>query len=379
MSHELRTPMTAILGFAETLLDDTLSEQELLESKRTILRNGRHLLRLVNDILDLSKIEAGRVEVEQTEVNPTALALEVVSLLRVRADRKKIGLSVEFGDVLPSAFETDPLRLRQILTNLLGNAIKFTETGGVRLRIALDDERKTISFSVHDTGIGIDRSKFSRLFEPFSQADTSTTRKFGGTGLGLTISRRLAEMLGGRIEVESVVGEGSTFTVSLPVESGISLVHGEEKTVDAPAPTPRPTRTGLPSLDGIDLLYAEDGPDNRKLVRHFLERAGARVTAVENGRLAVDAVLAAELLGSPFEVILMDMQMPVLDGYGAVRELREQGIETPVIALTAHAMAGDRERCLEAGCDEYSTKPVKRGELISLISSFVHASETEQA
>ncbi len=375
MSHEIRTPMTAILGFSETLLDPDLSEAERIDAIRTIRRNGEHLLQIINDILDLSKIEAGKLDVERIPCSPVQIAREVIELMRVRAEGKGIDLDLVFEGPLPERVQSDPTRLRQILVNLLGNAIKFTERGGVRLVVRLageDPRRPMLRFDVIDTGIGMNDDQMARLFRPFTQADTSTTRRFGGTGLGLTISKRLAKMLGGDITISSRLGQGSTFTLTIatgPLD-GVKFVQQPDAT-DSEEAREQASDGARPAVAEAKLdcriLLAEDGRDNQRLISYFLRRAGARVEVVENGRLAVEAALRAEQAGEPFDVILMDMQMPELDGYGATAELRSRGYTRPIIALTANAMEGDREKCLQAGCDDFATKPVDRRKLLAAI------------
>jgi CheY-like chemotaxis protein len=259
------------------------------------------------------------------------------------------------------------VRLRQILVNLVGNAIKFTEAGGVRIDASWDGAR--ICFEVVDTGTGMTREQVSRLFQPFVQADVSTARKFGGTGLGLTISRRLAEMLGGTITVESGAGQGSTFQVNIPAEcDDDALVRTEADFArhrTASAHDTAVAALGARPLAGLRVLLAEDGPDNQRLISFVVRKAGGEVDVAENGRLAVDRIEVAAAEGRPYDLVLMDMQMPELDGYGATRELRDRGHRLPVVALTAHAMDGEREKCLEAGCDEFATKPLDRAKLLA--------------
>ncbi len=370
MSHEIRTPMTAILGFTDNLLDPDLTESEKLQAVHTVRRNGEHLLQIINDILDISKIEAGKLEVERIACPLGQTVAEVQSLMQVRADAKKLPLKVEILGAVPEFIQSDPTRLKQILVNLLGNAIKFTETGSVRLvaRFVGGGAEPYIQFDVIDTGLGMSEEQVGRLFRAFSQADSSTTRKFGGTGLGLNISKRLAEMLGGGIAVESKPGEGSVFrvTVATGTLDGVRMVNGPSVlTIAQPDPSAAPSGE-VARLD-CRILLAEDGPDNQRLISHVLKKAGADVTVTENGERAVDAALAARDQGDPFEIILMDMQMPVMDGYEATELLRQRGYTGPIIALTAHAMASDRQHCLDAGCDDYATKPINRQKLIQVI------------
>ncbi len=371
ISHEIRTPMTAIMGYADLLLDPSLAEADRLVAMSTIKRAGEHLLCIVNDLLDLSKLEAERLHVERILVSPVVIVAEVESLMRPRAEGKGIVLTTEFVGPIPRTIESDPLRFRQILLNLVGNAIKFTECGSVRvigrMATAVVDRAPLFVVDVVDTGIGMTESQMGRLFRAFSQADPSTTREYGGTGLGLMISKRLAWLLGGDIEAESRIGSGSTFTAMVSAGSleGVAF---------APvAPGSRGAgRFALPSevvestaLRGR-ILLAEDGPDNQRLISFHLRRAGADVEIVGSGREAVDRVLGGS--GPGFDVILMDMQMPEMDGYEATSELRRAGCDVPIVALTANAMAEDRARCLRAGCDDFASKPIDARSLIDLCS-----------
>lgn len=373
MSHEIRTPMTAILGFADILLDGH-GEEENLDAARTIKRNGNHLLAIINDILDLSKIEAGKIEVESMKVFPITLLAEIASLMRVRADAKGLEFSVEREGPIPESIRTDPTRLRQILINVIGNAIKFTEVGSVKVVASFIDDGSSspsLEFRVIDTGIGISGEQEGGLFHAFAQADSSITRKYGGTGLGLTLSKHFAEMLGGDVRVESLTGEGSVFIVSVatgPLENARMIQATEDTSSFCVVSGETVGETGE-ILKGRVLL-AEDGPDNQRMVSFILRKAGAEVMVVKNGKEAIDAVHASYDENKTFDVLLMDMQMPVMDGYDAVRQLREEGYPGSIIALTAHAMSGDRKKCINAGCDGYLTKPIDRGKLISLVGRY---------
>jgi len=374
MSHEIRTPMTAILGFAENLLDPDLCEAERMRSARTIQRNGEHLLGIINDILDLSKIEADKMTVERIPCNVCEILTDVEALMSVRVGEKNLSFNIEFLGPIPSTIDSDPTRLRQILINLIGNAIKFTSQGGVRLLVRLADasEQAHMQFDVLDTGVGMTDEQVAKLFQPFSQADASTTRKFGGTGLGLTISKRFAEMLGGGIEVvESSAGAGTRFRISVetgPLD-GVDMLDDPLSTTHiVPARGNTTARRESPKLDGCRILLAEDGPDNQRLISFVLGKAGAAVTGVDDGKQALDAALRAREQQPAFDVILMDMQMPVMDGYEATRALREAGYRGSIIALTAHAMSGDRDKCIQAGCDEYAMKPIERTKLLATIA-----------
>jgi PAS domain S-box-containing protein len=386
MSHEIRTPMTAILGFAD-LLDgevmccpecprNTLCPQRQTgrEAVTTIQRNGNHLLALINDILDLSKIEAERLQIEPTGCSPVQLLADVVSLMRPQAAAKHLKLKTELDHPLPESVFTDPVRLRQILVNLVGNAIKFTDQGEVciAVRLSADGGCLRLCFDVTDTGIGMNEAQVGQLFQPFSQMDNSPTRKFGGTGLGLCISKHLAEALGGSIKVRSEPGKGSTFRVTIdpgPLDGTHMIPDVQQTTRKSPA-TSQPADAGTIALHGR-ILVAEDRIENQRLISLLLRKAGAQVTAVENGQLAVDVALAASEAGEPFDVILMDMQMPVMDGYEATRLLRTRGHSAPIVALTAHAMVEDCQKCLAAGCDDYLPKPFQRRTLLEMAARHI--------
>ena len=378
MSHEIRTPMTAILGYADVLLEEgdlSRAPEARIDAICTIKRNGDHLLRIINDILDLSKIEAGKMTVESLFCSPVQLLADVESLMRVRADAKGLDFRVECPGELPETIRSDPTRLRQILVNLVGNAVKFTDRGSVRVIARLvRGERSLLEFDVIDSGVGMTREQTERLFQAFSQGDASTTRSFGGTGLGLVISKRLAEMLNGDITiVETQPGVGTTFRLTLSLGSlanvkMVSVEGGMSKLIKQKVPASPNSSSG--QLAGCRILLAEDGLDNQRLIAFIVQRSGAQVVTVENGQMAVDQALAAECQGNPFHVILMDMQMPVMDGYQAVALLRAKHYRRPIIALTAHAMTGDREKCLLVGCDDYETKPIDRAGLIDRIADW---------
>jgi diguanylate cyclase (GGDEF)-like protein/PAS domain S-box-containing protein len=373
MSHEIRTPLTAVLGFADLLLDPKLNESDRLNYAMTIRRNGEHLLAILNDILDISKVEAGKLTIEMIECSPTQVLTDVASLMRVRAKEKGLSFEVEYDGPVPRAVRSDPTRLRQIVLNLVSNAIKFTDHGGVRVitRCEGDEHACTLVIRVSDTGIGMDEKQVGRLFQPFAQADASMTRRYGGSGLGLGICAPLAAALGGAIEVDSEPSRGSTFTLRLPVDlAGATMISDPHEALFSSEPASALHQVKLPTLRG-HVLLAEDGHDNQVLIGTVLRRQGFEVTVVENGKLAVERALLALEVGQPFDVILMDMQMPELDGYGATSQLRTKGYRGTIVALTAHAMAGERERCLAAGCDDYLTKPIERSRLIAAVSGHV--------
>ena len=370
MSHEIRTPMTAILGYADLLCEPELRSEHMMEYVNTIRTNGKHLLTIINDILDISKIEAGKMDIESIECSIIQVSHEVASLVGARARGKNLNFDLKFVGEVPEVIQSDPTRLRQILINLVGNAIKFTEIGSVEIVVKyIEDEGGVgfVEFKVIDTGIGLTEEQIGNLFQAFSQADTSTTRKFGGTGLGLSISKKLAIMLGGDIRIESEVGVGSSFIVTTLTGdlTGVKFIKDTDnyhKEVDKIE-----VKRFANQLRG-KILLAEDGPDNQRLISHHLKKAGADVMIVENGKLAFDAALSAVRSGEAFDVILMDMQMPVMDGYTAVRELRRQGYRGQIVALTANAMSSDRAKCLEAGCNDYATKPIDSVVLIEAVS-----------
>ncbi|HEX8524520.1 MAG TPA: ATP-binding protein [Tepidisphaeraceae bacterium] len=363
MSHEIRTPMNAILGFADVLRRGyETSEAERKEYLETIHASGQHLLELINDILDLSKIESGRMQIERTRFSPHELVAEVATVLRVKAKQKNIRLDYQWSGPIPESIESDPTRLRQVVTNIVGNAIKFTEKGSVRIvaRMAnLDDP--TFAIDVIDTGIGISAESVDQLFQPFSQADTSITRRFGGTGLGLTISRQLAEAMGGTISVASQYGEGSTFTITLKAGSLSNVKLLETMPMDDHATETETTSLKLPPLK---VLSVDDGESNQKLIAVVLSRAGvAKVDQARNGRDGLQMALTGD-----YDVVLMDMQMPIMDGYTAVAELRQRGKTIPVVALTAHAMKGESDKCLAAGCTAFVPKPIEVDLLLKTIA-----------
>jgi len=377
MSHEIRTPLTAIIGFGEELLDESLTDSQRTEAVDLIVRNGKHLLELVNEILDLSKIEAGRLDVELVSVSVREVVEDVLAALRIRAKEKQLGLRISYATAIPDRITTDPTRVRQILMNLLGNALKFTESGSVTMTVRLSEiaDREILAtqgtllhIDVTDTGIGIAERDIPRLFQPFTQADVTTTRRFGGTGLGLTISRRLAQLLGGDVTVRSEVGVGSTFTVSLATGSlaDVRLLDQSEllESATRPANVPQPDQQTLSAR----VLLVDDAPDNRLLVSRILQKHGALVETAEDGREGADRAWQAFASGEPFDVVLMDMQMPILDGFGATRELRSRGYDRPIVALTANAQPSDLLQCREVGCDAHAAKPIDRASLFRTIA-----------
>ncbi|MCC9641069.1 response regulator [Rhodopirellula sp. JC740] len=364
MSHEIRTPMAAIIGHAD-ILRDHLKDPDNLQVVETIRRNGNFLLEIINDILDLSRIDAGNLEVETNAVRPDAIVAEVRSLMDVRAAEKKLPLKVAFDGPIPELIYTDAVRMRQILVNLVGNAIKFTEEGEVRLRVRYDDEKKTLCFDVVDTGIGIQPHQIERLFQPFVQADSTSTRSFGGTGLGLAICKRLANALDSRIVAESEPGKGSVFTLVVNVPRKVQLVQ-PNLSIDLSTRVRR-----QPIRISAKVLVVDDRRDIRYLAQHFIEKAGGEVLTATNGREAIEFLEANH--DDEVDLVVMDMQMPVMDGYEATKELRKRGFEKPIVALTANAMKTDRQDCIAAGCTDYTTKPLDSHKLIQIIGELTES------
>ncbi|TWT48194.1 Sensory/regulatory protein RpfC [Rubripirellula amarantea] len=365
MSHEIRTPMNAVLGFTEVLRRNIVrDEAKRQQHLNTIHSSGTHLLNLINDILDISKIEAGRLEVECIPCEVHRVMAEVVTVMRVRAEEKEISLEYEFAGEIPAVIQSDPAKIRQILTNLIGNAIKFTEDGGVRVVASLIHEagRPQILLQVIDTGIGMTDEAAAKIFDPFSQADASVTRKFGGTGLGLSISKSFAEALGGGVGVTSEVGVGSVFAAI--VDTGdiedVELILPTHEDLASSGADEEHLAINLPNMR---VLLVDDGEENRQLMSLILEEAGTAYDTAENGLQAVELATETE-----YDVILMDMQMPIMDGYTATRTLRSQGYTKPIVALTAHAMQQSEQECRDAGCSGFMTKPIDFDKLITTLA-----------
>lgn len=368
-SHELRTPLTAILGYAEMLRhDDAMDADVRHQSLETIAQGADHLLRLIDDLLDLSKIESGSMTVDREVCSPFEAISAVRPIAQERAKRKGLEFSVECADDLPDSIVTDARRLRQILINLLGNAVKFTESGCVRLLARRSSVcADAIEFVVEDSGIGMTAEQLDRVFQPFVQAHRHISTKYGGTGLGLAISSQLAEMLGGTLTAESRLGVGSKFTLQLPI--GKQAYDSRAETSD------RGDRAGPVDLSGKRILLAEDSVENARLISLILRKAGAVVDCACNGHEACAAVRSPSLA---YDLILMDLEMPLLDGAAATQQLRAEGYSMPIIGLTAHAFGEAKRQCLDAGCNEFATKPIRREALLALIARHLGAPVGQQ-
>ena len=369
MSHEIRTPMNAILGFTEWLQRGlATSPEEQQEYLSTIHSSGKHLLELINDILDLSKIEAGRMELSPIDCSPFKVVDDVVNVLRGKAQEKQIDLRAEFKSPIPESVLVDDVRLRQVITNLVGNSIKFTSEGEVVVNVEQHKvgDKLTLGFEICDTGIGMTPEQQAKIFQPFVQADSSVTRNFGGTGLGLTISKQIIESMGGQLTVSSKPGEGSIFSFKIdlkPTANAPLITHSQYQTK---LKTVQGTVRKVTTLPAGNILLVDDGLANRKLIKLILEKAGCSITEAVNGKEAYDLALAGD-----FDVVLMDMQMPVMDGYQATSKLRQAGYKKTVIALTANTMLGDKEKCRKAGCDDFIPKPVEIDSLLQTLVGYL--------
>lgn len=356
MSHEIRTPLGAILGFSELLTDEEISGEEKILAREAIKRNGKLLTDLINDILDLSKVEANRLELSLSSVPLAQLLAEVQATFKLRAEGKGIEFDLELASNLPKMIKTDVLRVKQILFNIIGNAVKFTRQGAVRVRIFTQE--KKLCFEVSDTGLGISQEQVQRLFKPFQQADPSITREFGGTGLGLILSRRLAQALGGDLVLtKSELGQGTTFTISVALNSDDRLV------------TPLEIESGEVVSDlfrGRKILVVDDNPDNRLLISRVFKTLSVELASANDGRSGVEKALS----WAP-DLILMDLQMPIMGGLAATEELRKRDFKQPIIALTAHAMKEEKDRCLASGFNAYITKPIDKAIFFSTLSKFL--------
>lgn len=359
MSHEIRTPLNAILGFADIMSDPHLPESERARYAAIVKRTGATLTSIINDILDISKVEAEQLEVEIKAFSLSQMLSDLKAVLEVRSSEKGIQLTFQQAGPVSDSIKSDPGRLRQILANIIGNAIKFTDRGFVGVTYEVVNDQ--LIFTVRDSGAGIAGEQVDRLFRPFSQGDDSVRKRFGGTGLGLLISQRLAQLLGGDVALlESHAGEGSTFRIAvsyLPVENAGSI--------SVTAKTDKSSESAV-SLKGKRILVVEDSRDNQLLAELYLTRTGADVEFANNGEEGV-----AKASGQNYDAVLMDIQMPVMDGYSATQELRKRGFKSPIIALTGYAMKEDQQKCLDAGCDDYVAKPFDRDALLRCVAKYV--------
>ncbi|MGD8567000.1 MAG: ATP-binding protein [Gammaproteobacteria bacterium] len=367
MSHEIRTPLTAVLGFSETLLDANQSEAEREKSIKSIIKAGNHLHQIINDVLDLSKIEAEQLDIEQVQVSLFKILGDVERLVGSQARKKGLSFDIFYEFPVPRHILTDPTRLKQILINICDNARKFTESGGITIEVAYLAGEGQMLFTITDTGIGMSPDEMGNIFNAFTQADTSMIRKYGGTGLGLCISQQLAQKLGGNISCHSEKGKGSQFiiTIAAGLDNNVELVNDVVET-ELPAREPQQVQSVVPQTLSGNVLLAEDSVDNQQLISMYVRKTGASITVAENGKIAVNHAMSED-----FDLILMDMQMPVMGGLEATQWLRQIGHRTPIVALTANAMKQDRDRCLAAGADGYLTKPVDLGSFYRVLQKYL--------
>ena len=364
MSHEIRTPLTAIIGFSETLLDTSQTMSERVESINTVIRSGKHLMQIINDILDLSKVEADKLDIEQLSVSPFEILADVHSLVSLMAENKGLFFEVEYDFPMPEMIVTDPVRLKQIIINLCNNAVKFTQKGGVHVKVSFDN--KLLTVNIVDTGIGLNQEQMEKIFSPFTQADTSTTRQYGGTGLGLHLSKQLAKKLGGDITVESTPEVGSCFSLTVTIGN----VDGNKLLSYMPVINQVSTQT-ITDETGFKVtgrvLLVEDNIDNQRLISMYLKKLGADIVIANNGKEAIE-----QTAGTDFDLILMDMQMPVMNGIDATIRLREMDYNKPIVALTANAMKEDMDACYQAGCDDFIHKPISQQKFKDAIIKFLN-------
>jgi len=363
MSHEIRTPLTAIIGFSETLRDDSVEKTVRDSAADTVIRSGKHLLNIINDVLDLSKIEANKLAIEVLDVDIFQILSDLDAVVDLQAHHKSLRFEIIPHFPLPTMVKTDPTRVKQILLNLCSNALKFTSNGGIKLEVTYEAEAALLYLSVIDSGIGLRPDQVERLFKPFGQADASTNRRYGGTGLGLHISKQLAEMMGGTIRVDSVYGIGSRFEVSIATGdlSGVTMVQDAQH---IPVKQAHTHLEGAPTLQG-HILLAEDNTDNQNLISLLIRKTGLQVTIVSNGEQAL-----LEIGKGAFDLILMDIQMPVMDGLEATKVLRQQAYTGPIVALTANVMKEDIERYMATGFNDHLSKPIEKEAFFAALEAY---------
>ena len=371
MSHEIRTPLTAIIGFGNLLKSNDLSEADKINALNTIVENGIHLQQIINDILDLSKIEANKLDIDCTEESPFKIINDVELLLSLQCSERNLSYSSNLIFPLPKKIKTDPLRFKQILINLCSNAVKFTKQGFIAINMSYDSNKHKLIVNVKDSGIGLSPEQQGKIFEEFTQADSSTTRQFGGTGLGLSLSRQLAKKLGGNISVQSELGKGSCFTLS--IDTG--QLDNNELVYEAPTinrtsiETESQSNNRRKTLKG-NVLLAEDNINNQQLISLYVTRTKANIDIVSDGLQAVESAM-----NNDYDLILMDMQMPKMDGLEATKILREKGYTKPISALTANTMQHDINLCFDAGCDDFLSKPINVKEFNALLEKYLPADE----
>lgn len=371
MSHEIRTPLGAIMGFSDLLLQEDAEPHAVSDYAATIKRNGEQLLKIIDEILDISKVESGSLQLTSERVDLVDLVSSVESYLKLQAARKSLPIQFEIEGEVPEHFYSDATRVKQILTNIVGNAVKFSNEGAIKVTICASKELgpSQIQFIIKDDGPGIDEQYLDAIFRPFSQGDSSTSRKYGGTGLGLALSRKLARALDGDVELtSSKKGVGSTFTVSLAThltEKVPMITELKRSTPSAQTSKVKNSRVISSGLEGVKVLVADDAPENQRLISWFLEKAGAEVDLAQDGKEAIDKALAGD-----HDLILMDIQMPGVDGYQATQTLRKQGYNKPILAVTAHALVEERQRCLEAGCTDHFSKPIDPHRLVERVTHY---------
>lgn len=359
MSHEIRTPLTSIIGYAESALDADQTMEQRISALQIIHQSSSHLLNLINDLLDFSKIEADALDIEKISMQPLQIVSEVESIMVGQANKKELDFSIDYNFPLPERIISDPLRLKQILLNICSNAIKFTHKGSIRIGIRYNQDEDTLLFTIKDTGIGMTQEHLQNIFKPFKQADASVSRRFGGTGLGLSLSKRLSNLLNGDLQVRSELGTGSEFTLTLnQVQSGITPASFINSLVEiANSNQNRSEQSSIQQLSG-NVLLVEDNEMIQQLLKTYLTKMGLNVTPAENGVIAVN--LAQQ---HSYDLIYMDMQMPVMSGIDAVKVLRENNYAGPIVMLTANATLADRRLCKEVGCNDFLTKPINRQQL----------------